>query len=185
MTGRLEGKVALITGGTSGIGEATVKAFVAEGARVVICGRNSSKGDEMAAALGAATRFVKADVSREADIKSAIDATLSAFGRLDCLFNNAGGPTRGGVDTVTSTDFTYAMELLLGSVVFGMRHAAPVMKTQGRAYRSAPAYQREAAGVGPMLTPRIGIEVPHPRHVAHRCRKRSPWRFLRRLRHSC
>ena len=132
MSARLQGKVALITGGTSGIGEATVVSFVAEGAQVVICGRNEEKGRRMVGALGASTRFVKADVSREAEIKAAIDVTVEAFGRLDCLFNNAGGPTRGDVDTVTSEDFTHAMNLPLGSVIFGIRHAAPVMKAQGR-----------------------------------------------------
>ena len=132
MAGRLEGKVALITGGTSGIGEATVELFVAEGAKVMIAGRNADKGAQMVATLGANARFVAADVTREAEIKSAIDATADAFGRLDCLFNNAGGPTRGDAATLTHDDFTYAMDLLLGSVLFGIRHAAPIMTAQGR-----------------------------------------------------
>jgi NAD(P)-dependent dehydrogenase (short-subunit alcohol dehydrogenase family) len=132
MAGRLQGKVALITGGTSGIGEATVELFVAEGAKVMIAGRNAEKGDQMTAALGAATRFVSCDVRKEQEIKAAVEATVDAFGRLDCLFSNAGGPTRGEAMTVTPEDFTYAMDLLLGSVVFGIRYAAPVMKAQGR-----------------------------------------------------
>ena len=132
MAGRLQGKAALITGGTSGIGEATVEAFVAEGAQVMIAARNAEKGAEMAARLGPAVRFVATDVSREDEIARAVAETTQAFGRLDCLFNNAGGPTRGEVDTVTPEDFIYAMNLLLGSVVFGIRHAAPVMKAQGR-----------------------------------------------------
>ena len=132
MAGRLDGKVALITGGTSGIGEATVALFIAEGAKVMIAGRNVTKGQEMTAALGSAAAFVAVDVTRESDIKAAIDATVGAFGRLDCLFSNAGGPTRGDPATVTEADFTYAMNLLLGSVVFGIRHAAPIMQAQGR-----------------------------------------------------
>ena len=132
MSGRLEGKVALIIGGTSGIGEATVEAFVAEGARVVIASRSAPKGERMVAVLGASARFFRADVSHEAEIKAAVDASMEAFGRIDCLFNNAGGPTSGDVDTVTSDDFEQAMNLLLGSVVFGIRHVAPVMKAQGR-----------------------------------------------------
>ena len=131
MAGRLEGKVALITGGTSGIGEATVALFAAEGARVMVAARNAAKGAEMAASSGGAVRFIQTDVSHEADIKRAVDATVAAFGRLDCLFNNAGGSTRGTVDTVTPEDFTQAMGLLVGSVVFGIRHAAPVMRAQG------------------------------------------------------
>ena len=132
MAGRLAGKVALITGGTSGIGEATVERFVAEGAKVMIAARNADKGAEMVKAFGKAAKFIKTDVSQEAEIKAAIDATTSAFGRFDCLFNNAGGGTRGSVETVTADDFTHAMNLLLASVVFGIRYAAPVMKAQGR-----------------------------------------------------
>ena len=131
MAGRLEGKVALITGGTSGIGEATVELFVAEGARVMIAARNADKGGEMVKALGEAVRFTRTDVSRETEIKAAIEATTQAFGRLDCLFNNAGGATQGDADTVTGEDFTHAIDLLLASVVFGIRYAAPIMKAQG------------------------------------------------------
>jgi NAD(P)-dependent dehydrogenase (short-subunit alcohol dehydrogenase family) len=132
MAGRLQGKVALITGGTSGIGEATVELFVAEGAQVMIAARNAEKGEQMVAALGAGAAFVSCDVTKEQEIKAAVEATTKAFGRLDCLFNNAGGPTRGEPMTASHADFIYAMDLLLGSVVFGIRYAAPVMKDQGR-----------------------------------------------------
>jgi NAD(P)-dependent dehydrogenase (short-subunit alcohol dehydrogenase family) len=131
MGGRLDGKVALITGGTSGIGEATVELFVAEGAKVMFTGRNRAKGEEMQRALGVSARFFPSDVSHEAQIRASIDATVSAHGRLDILFNNAGGPTKGEVDTVTHADFEHATRLLLGSVIFGIRHAAPIMKAQG------------------------------------------------------
>ena len=132
MAGRLDGKVALITGGTSGIGESSVELFVREGARVVFTGRNAERGQAIAARLGESARFVQGDVLREEDIKRAVDETVGAFGRLDALFNNAGGPTPGGVDDVTMDQFRYAMDLLVGSVVFGIRHAAPVMVAQGR-----------------------------------------------------
>ncbi len=131
MAERLRGKVALVTGGTSGIGQATVDAFVAEGASVMIAARDAAKGAEITARLGDAVRFVRTDVSNEEEIRRAVQATTAAFGRLDCLFNNAGGPTPGDVETVTSAEFAYAMNLLLGSVVFGIRHAAPVMKARG------------------------------------------------------
>lgn len=128
---RLGGKVALITGGTSGIGEATVALFAEEGARVVFTGRNAARGEAIAARLGDAVRFVPGDVRVEADIARAVDAAVSGFGRLDCLFNNAGGGSRGTLETVTQDDFDDAMHLLLGSVVFGIKHAVPVMKAQG------------------------------------------------------
>lgn len=131
MTGRLAGKVAVITGGTSGIGEATVELFVAEGAKVMIVGRNADKGAEMVATLGESTRFHKADVRHEAEIKAAIDATVAAFGRLDILFSNAGGGTQGGVTDLTQAQFDDAMSLLLSSTLFCMKHAAPIMAAQG------------------------------------------------------
>lgn len=131
MTGRLAGKTALITGGTSGIGEATVELFVAEGAKVVIVGRNIEKGEAMVRSLGTNACFFKADVTQEAEVKAAIDHAVASFGRLDILFNNAGGGTLGGVDTFTGDQFDHAMHLLLGSALFGIKHAAPIMKLQG------------------------------------------------------
>jgi len=132
MKDRLKGKVAVITGGTSGIGEASVELFIAEGAKVVIVGRNADKGRQMAANYGVNAAFVAADVRREAEIAAAIETAVQRFGRLDCLFNNAGGPSSGDVESITHDDFTDAMELLLGSVVFGIKHAAPIMRSQGR-----------------------------------------------------
>lgn len=128
---RLENKVAVITGGTSGIGAATAEVFAAEGAKIIIAGRSEDKGAEIAKRLGANVIYQRTDVMIEADIKALIDVAVTKFGRLDCLFNNAGGPDRGTLETVTLEDFNYSMNLLLGSVVFGMKHAAPVMKAQG------------------------------------------------------
>ncbi len=130
MAGRLDGKVAVITGGTSGIGEATVRLFVAEGARVVFCGRSSEAGEAIARELGGAAKFIQADVRKEDDIAATVALAVSSFGRLDCLFNNAGGPTRGTLETVTFDQYRDGMDLLLGSVIFGMKHAAPIMKEQ-------------------------------------------------------
>jgi NAD(P)-dependent dehydrogenase (short-subunit alcohol dehydrogenase family) len=131
MTGRLDGKVAVITGGTSGIGEATVELFVEQGATVVFTGRNAARGEEIAARLGGSARFVQGDVRSEDDIRRAIDAATGEFGRLDCLFNNAGAGVGGTLETVTQAEFRDATDLLLGSVIFGMKHAVPVMKAQG------------------------------------------------------
>ncbi len=131
MAGRLDGKVALITGGTSGIGQGTVERFVAEGAQVLIVGRNAERGRELAERLGPSARFFKADVMHEEEIAEAVAEARRNFGRLDILFNNAGGTMSGGVTDFTKENFSYAMDLLLGSVLYGMKHAAPVMKAQG------------------------------------------------------
>ena len=126
----MENKVALITGGTSGIGEATVALFIEEGARVVFTGRDSDKGRALEERLGPNARFFRADVMNEEDIKASVENTVSTFGNIDILFNNAGGPSRGGIEDVTTEDFRHAMDLLLGSVVYGMKHAVPHMKAQ-------------------------------------------------------
>lgn len=131
MAKRLEGKVAVITGATSGIGEESARRFVAEGARVVIAGRSADKGQALARELGESAIFQVADVTREADIAALVDAAVARFGRLDCMFNNAGGPTPGSIDTVTEAEITYANQLLFGSAVFGIKHALRVMKPQG------------------------------------------------------
>lgn len=131
MSGRLEAKVAVITGGTSGIGEATVELFVQEGAKVVIAGRGEEAGRAIAERLGENAVYCRTDVMREEDIASLIQFTVDRFGALDCLFNNAGGSTRGGVETFTAEDFDHAMHLLVRSVMFGIKYATPVMKKQG------------------------------------------------------
>lgn len=131
MSKRLEGKVVVITGATSGIGEATARCFAAHGAQLVIAGRTVDKGEALAKELGDRVVFQAADVMREADIAALIDTATSSFGRLDCLFNNAGGPTPGTLETVTENDLDYAMKLLVGSALFGIKHAAPIMKAQG------------------------------------------------------
>ncbi len=131
MTGRLANKVAVITGGTSGIGEATAELFVAEGASVVLSGRSEEKGRALADRLGSKAVYVKADVMSEADIKLTIETAVKQFGGLDILFNNAGGPSAGTVTEVDEAMIHYAMQLLFSSVVLGIKHAVPEMEKRG------------------------------------------------------
>ena len=93
MNRSLENKVAVVTGGTSGIGKAAALALAEAGAKVVVGGRRESEGKEVVQAIekiGGKALFVKTDVSREADVKALVDKTLATFGRLDIAFNNAG-----------------------------------------------------------------------------------------------
>ena len=131
--GKLDGKITIVTGATSGIGRRTVEIFVKEGARVLATGRREELGRTLEQALGKdKCVFVKADATQEADVKAMIDACLSKWGRLDCLFNNAGGPAPvGGIETVPVEGFDAAMATLVRSVMLGMKHAAPVMMKQG------------------------------------------------------
>jgi len=130
--GRLDGKVAIITGGASGIGAETVKHFVDEGAGVIIADVQDDKGQALAGSLGSATAYMHTDVSSESDVKAAVDAAVSSFGRLDCLFNNAGiGQGFTPLEEVELKDFQRIVNINLGGVFLGIKYAAPVMKRQG------------------------------------------------------
>jgi NAD(P)-dependent dehydrogenase (short-subunit alcohol dehydrogenase family) len=129
--GMLDGKVALVTGATSGIGTRTVELFLEEGARVLFTGRRKPEGDAIAARLGKEAAFAQADATLEADWQRVIAETLHRFGRLDCLFNNAGGPAPpGSITTIPVEGFDAAMALLVRSVMLGMKHAAPILMKQ-------------------------------------------------------
>lgn len=130
--GRLDGRVAAITGGASGIGAGTVRRFVEEGAKVLIADLDAEKGAALAAELGAATAFLRTDVSKEEDIASMISETTDRFGRIDTLYNNAGfGGALGPIESTSLADYDLTMDVLLKSVFLGMKHVAPVMKAQG------------------------------------------------------
>jgi NAD(P)-dependent dehydrogenase (short-subunit alcohol dehydrogenase family) len=128
--GALEGKVAIITGGTSGIGEKIVEIFVAEGSNVVMGARREDEGRALEKRLG--VRFIRTDVAIEADIKAMVDRTIKWFGRLDCLVNNAGIPSPMVSFTeidVAALDQVFAVNVR--GVVLGIKHAAPIMMFQG------------------------------------------------------
>ncbi len=159
--GVLEGKVAVVTGGTSGIGAATVELFVEEGAKVVIAGRRAEQGEALARKLGPAASFIRTDVAHEPEVKAMIGHALAKFGRLDCLFNNAGNP--GKLSTLAEVDmenFDRIMAVHVRGVMLGMKHAAPVLQGQRsgsiintgsvaghKAGISAPAYSTAKAAV--------------------------------------
>jgi NAD(P)-dependent dehydrogenase (short-subunit alcohol dehydrogenase family) len=132
MAGRLDGKVAVITGGTSGIGRATAERFVAEGAKVVVGDLADDEGAALEAALGDAVAFRHADVTIEDDIAALVDEAVGRFGRLDVMFNNAGtGGEPTGYQDLDAEGFDRAIGLLLRAVVLGHKHAARVMVPQG------------------------------------------------------
>jgi NAD(P)-dependent dehydrogenase (short-subunit alcohol dehydrogenase family) len=129
--GMLDGKVAIVTGATSGIGRRTAELFVEEGARVVFTGRRRTEGEALARKLGDSGRFIAADATLEDDWKRVIAEAVGAYGRLDALFNNAGGPApTGSITSIPVEGFDAAMSLLVRSVMLGMKHAAPIMMRQ-------------------------------------------------------
>ena len=132
MTGRLAGKVAIVTGGNSGMGAGTVELFVAEGARVVIAARGEEAGQALADRLGENAVFARADVSVEADVQALVDATMARWGRVDVLFNNAGiGQGMVPPEEFTPEDFNRVMMTNLGSCFLGLKYVTPIMKQQG------------------------------------------------------
>jgi len=153
MAGRLEGKVALITGAASGIGRGTVDLFVSEGARVVAADIQDDKGARIEEDHKGRARYVRCDAMREEDIAAAVDAAKRHFGRLDCLFNNAGtGGAPDPADAVTAEGFDSVMHLHVRAALFGIKYAAPQMKAQGGgSIVSMASVAGLQAGYGPIL----------------------------------
>jgi NAD(P)-dependent dehydrogenase (short-subunit alcohol dehydrogenase family) len=149
--GRLAGRVALITGAASGIGEASVRRFVAEGAQVVVADVQSDRGESLAGELGPATCFVRTDVTAEADVAAAVDAAVSTFGRLDVVFNNAGIlGALGPIATIGVDEYSFTMGVNVLGAFLGMKHGARVMQEQGSGViLSTTSPAAVAGGLGP------------------------------------
>ena len=131
MAGRVQGKVAVVTGAASGLGEATARLMHAEGASVILTDIQDDRGQRVAADLGERARYLHCDVASEPDVAQAVDEAVREFGRLDCMFNNAGiVGTQGGIDEIPLEEYEFTMAVLLRSVFLGMKHAARVMKPQ-------------------------------------------------------
>ncbi len=125
-------KVAVITGGTSGIGAAAARALSAEGAAVVVSGRREEEGEKLVAGLPGVACFVRADVSVESDVEALIRRARDRFGRIDCLISCAGeGGTPGGIASVDLERFQQTWAVHVGGTVAAMKHVAPVMIAQG------------------------------------------------------
>ncbi|WP_374338859.1 SDR family NAD(P)-dependent oxidoreductase [Leeia sp.] len=132
--GELQGKVALVTGGASGIGRATAQLFAEEGARVAVCDINLDRAEMVASeirAAGGEAYAVQADVSRAADCEAAIQSVIGRWGRLDVLFNNAGITRRTSVVDTTEAEWDAVMAVNLKSVFLMSKYAVPVMARQG------------------------------------------------------
>lgn len=128
---RFAGKTAVVTGGASGIGRATVDLFAAEGATVIL-GDIDDAGSAIAEASESRVLFRRCDVREEADIKGLMDFAAEKTGGLDIVFNNAGaGGARAKIDEITAAEWDDTMALLLRSVALGIRHAAPHLKARG------------------------------------------------------
>ncbi len=130
--GRLEEKVAVVTGGCSGIGLATVERFVAEGARVLIADIQDAAGEAITRRLDGSVQYHHCDVTQEADLAAAMDAAAATFGGLDIVFNNAGAAgARLPIEEMTGEAWDATQALLLRSVALGIRYALPHLRARG------------------------------------------------------
>ena len=124
----LEGKVAVITGTTSGIGERIAELFIEEGASVVAVGRREQEGGKLQERLGARLTFLRTDVSVDADVRAMIDHAVNRFGHIDCLVNNAAVPSpMVSIADTNIANFDEVIAVNVRGVLLGMKYVAPVM----------------------------------------------------------
>lgn len=128
------GKVALVTGGTSGIGKATAIAFARAGAEVVLSGRREKEGEQVVAEIkkfGGDAAFVRADVAKDADVQAMIKFAVDKFGKIDIAFNNAGVEWKGSLDQASETEYRRIFDTNVWGVLNSMRHEIPAMLKNG------------------------------------------------------
>jgi NAD(P)-dependent dehydrogenase (short-subunit alcohol dehydrogenase family) len=128
---RLGGKVALITGGASGMGQSEAVIFAREGAKVVVADVLEAEGQKVADGLGGAGRFVRLDVTSEAGWQQAVATAVSTFGKLDVLVNNAGISGTFDPDTMSTSAWDRLMDVNAKGTFLGMKHAIPEMEKAG------------------------------------------------------
>jgi len=127
--GQLEGKTALVTGGTSGIGLATAQRFAAEGAHVVITGRKQETVDQAVASIGHGAEGVRADVSRYDDLDAVVDVFAKRGKGLDVVFANAGGGEFAALGEITVEHFTETVNTNIGGTLFTVQKVLPLLNT--------------------------------------------------------
>ena len=160
----LNDKVAIITGATSGVGRATAERFVAEGARVVVVGRNVAHGAETIARLKATTPdsavFIAADVGRSADIPAIIEAAVARFGRIDILVNNAAAMTFKPILELAEADWDQVMDVNLKAAYLLAKHGVPHMVSGGAIVNVSSVHALStSAGVVPYAASKGGLEA--------------------------
>lgn len=174
---KLNGKVALVTGGTSGIGKATAMAFTRAGAKVVLTGRREKEGAQVVAEikkLGRDAAFVRADVAKDADVKAMVDFTVDKYGRLDVAFNNAGVEWKGPLEKATEAEYRRIFDINVWGVLNSMRHEIPVMLKNG-----GGAIVNTSSGAGHVGLPEVSVYVAS-KHAVEGLTKSVALEFARR-----
>lgn len=132
MAGRLEGRVAIVTGAARGQGEATARLFASEGARVVLCDLDDAEGQAAATSIGGEARFEHLDITDEANWQSVVDSASKRWGGVDVLVNNAGINIPASVAGMEKAQFMKVLEINLVGAWLGMKSVAPVMFARGK-----------------------------------------------------
>lgn len=148
MCQELTGKVAIITGGTSGIGLATVELFITEGAKVIIADIDKESGKSIEERFGEVVKFVYTDVTSEKDIENVVNEAIKQYGHMDIMVNNAGaGGDPSNITNLTEEGFSKSLKLLLDSVLWGHKYAIRSFRSQG--VKGTVVTTSSAAGIQP------------------------------------
>lgn len=168
MAGRLDGKVAMITGAASGIGLGTVELFVAEGARVIAADIQDKKGAMLEKRFPGKVAYAHCDVTSEADIEAAVKRAKTEFGGLDILFNNAGISDRmSSIPEITADGWSWIFDVLVRGPALGMKHAVPLMLERGGgSIINTASIAGLQAGFGPIAYSTAKAGVVHMSRVA-------------------
>ena len=168
MAGRLDGKVALITGGASGIGLGTVELFVAEGAKVVAADIQDEKGAMLEKRFPGQVAYAHCDVTSEAELEAALQKAKTEFGGLDILFNNAGISDRmTSIGEITADGWSWIFDILVRGPALGMKHAVPLMLERGGgSIINTASIAGLQAGFGPIAYSTAKAGVIHMSRVA-------------------
>ncbi|MCX7587161.1 SDR family NAD(P)-dependent oxidoreductase [Phenylobacterium sp. 58.2.17] len=168
MAGRLDGKVALITGGASGIGLGAVELFVAEGAKVVAADIQDEKGAMLEKRFPGQVAYAHCDVTSEAEIEAALQKAKTEFGGLDILFNNAGISDRmTSIGEITADGWSWIFDILVRGPALGMKHAVPLMLERGGgSIINTASIAGLQAGFGPIAYSTAKAGVIHMSRVA-------------------
>ena len=164
MSEDFEGKTALITGATTGMGRAVALALGKRGANVVIAARREKEGVEAAAdvdAAGGRGLFVRTDVTKEADAQAMVDMTLERFGRLDCAFNNAGSGVNTPITEMTTAEWDQDIAVNLTGTFYGLKAQMKAMAAGGGSIvnMSSQTASYASPGYGAYAAAKAGVEA--------------------------